>query len=308
MNTSLLLVILVLQVFAVYYLIRTARNLGSKATKNHKVVMQNISQIRVATGEILLNQLSIPDSKDFKAVNWDHVVSLTSHPERFNTLSQTLNSLLAQRLIAKNIYLNIAQEDISKLPNSVKNFESNGLIKINSCENLGPGKKLIPTLKLEKSLPIIVVDDDLIFETDLTLKLMIAHHLSPGTIIASRVHKIIHTPEGKISAYVNWQKNYSLSDGPSMDLFATSGAGTLYKAEFFHSDVTDEKAYTELAFHTDDLWWFIQSKRIGMKTKRLPSQSILNYVDGTQETGLWNNGNKERNDLNLKALIEKYSL
>jgi hypothetical protein len=308
MNTSLLLVILVLQVFAVYYLIRTARNLGSKATKNHKVVMQNISQIRVATGEILLNQLSIPDSKDFKAVNWDHVVSLTSHPERFNTLSQTLNSLLAQRLIAKNIYLNIAQEDISKLPNSVKNFESNGLIKINSCENLGPGKKLIPTLKLEKSLPIIVVDDDLIFETDLTLKLMIAHHLSPGTIIASRVHKIIHTPEGKVSAYVNWQKNYSLSDGPSMDLFATSGAGTLYKAEFFHSDVTDEKTYKELAFHTDDLWWFIQSKRIGTKTKRLPSQSILNYVDGTQETGLWNNGNKERNDLNLKALIEKYSL
>jgi hypothetical protein len=308
MNTSLLLVILVLQVFAVYYLIRTARNLGSKATKNHKVVMQNISQIRVATGEILLNQLSIPDSKDFKAVNWDHVVSLTSHPERFNTLSQTLNSLLAQRLIAKNIYLNIAQEDISNLPNSVKNFESNGLIKINSCENLGPGKKLIPILKLEKSLPIIVVDDDLIFETDLTLKLMIAHHLSPGTIIASRVHKIIHTPEGKVSAYVNWQKNYSLSDGPSMDLFATSGAGTLYKAEFFHSDVTDEKTYKELAFHTDDLWWFIQSKRIGTKTKRLPSQSILNYVDGTQETGLWNNGNKERNDLNLKALIEKYSL
>jgi len=308
MNTSLLLVILVLQVFAGYYLIRTARNLGSKATKNHKVMMENISQIRSATSGILLNQLLIPDSKEFKAVNWEHVISLTSHPARFDTLNQTLNSLLAQRLIAKNIYLNIAQEDLGKLPDSVKDLETSGLIKINTCEDLGPGKKLIPTLKLERSLPIIVVDDDLIFETDLTLKLMIAHHLSPGTIIASRVHKIIHTPEGKISAYINWQKNYSLSDGPSMDLFATSGAGTLYKAEFFHNDVTDEKAYTELAFHTDDLWWFIQSKRIGTKTKRLSGQSILNYVDETQETGLWNNGNKERNDINLKALIEKYSL
>jgi hypothetical protein len=308
MNTSLLLVILVLQVFAVYYLVRTARNLGSKATKNHKVMMENISQIRSATSGILLNQLLIPDSKEFKAVNWEHVISLTSHPARFNTLSQALNSLLAQRLIAKNIYLNIAHEDLGKLPDSVKDLASSGLIKINTCENLGPGKKLIPTLKLEKSLPIIVVDDDLVFETDLTLKLMIAHHLSPGTIIASRVHKIIHTPEGKISAYINWQKNYSLSDGPSIDLLATSGAGTLYKAEFFHSDVTDEKTYTELAFHTDDLWWFIQSKRIGTKTKRLPGQSVLNYVDGTQETGLWNNGNKERNDINLKALIEKYSL
>ena len=308
MNTSLLLVILVLQVFAVYYLIRTARNLGSKATKNHKVMMENISQIRSATSGILLNQLLIPNSKEFKAVNWEHVISLTSHPARFNTLSQTLNSLLAQRLIAKNIYLNIAQEDLGKLPDSVKDLASSGLIKINTCENLGPGKKLIPTLKLERSLPIIVVDDDLIFETDLTLKLMIAHHLSPGNIIASRVHKIIHTPEGKISAYINWQKNYSLSDGPSMDLLATSGAGTLYKAEFFHNAVTDEKAYTELAFHTDDLWWFIQSKRIGTKTKRLPGQSILNYIDGTQEAGLWNNGNKERNDINLKKLIEKYEL
>jgi hypothetical protein len=270
--------------------------------------MENISQIRSATSGILLNQLLIPDSKEFKAVNWEHVISLTSHPARFNTLSQTLNSLLAQRIIAKNIYLNIAQEDLGKLPDSVKDLETSGLIKINTCEDLGPGKKLIPTLKLERSLPIIVVDDDLIFETDLTLKLMIAHHLSPGTIIASRVHKIIHTPEGKISAYINWQKNYSLSDGPSMDLFATSGAGTLYKAEFFHSDVTDEKTYTELAFHTDDLWWFIQSKRIGTKTKRLLGQSILNFIDGTQDDGLWNNGNKERNDLNLKALLEKYSL
>jgi hypothetical protein len=308
MNTSLLLVILAMQVFAVYYLIRTARNLGSKATKNHKVVMGNISQIRAATSEILLNQLLIPDSKEFKAVNWEHVVSLTSYPERFNTLSQTLNSLLAQRLIAKKIYLNIAQEDMSKLPDSVKDFASSGLININACENLGPGKKLIPTLKLEKSIPIIVVDDDLIFDTDLTLKLMIVHHLSPGTIIASRVHKITHTPEGEVSAYSKWQKNYSLSNGPSMDLFATSGAGTLYKADFFHEEVTDEKTYSELAFHTDDLWWFIQSKRVGTKTKRLPGQSVLNYIDGTQEIGLWNNGNKERNDLNLKALMKRYSL
>jgi hypothetical protein len=270
--------------------------------------MGNISQIRAATSEILLNQLLIPDSKEFKAVNWEHVVSLTSYPERFDTLSQTLNSLLAQRLIAKKIYLNIAQEDMSKLPASVKDFASSGLININACENLGPGKKLIPTLKLEKNLPIIVVDDDLIFDTDLTLKLMIVHHLSPGTIIASRVHKITHTPEGDVSAYSKWQKNYSLSNGPSMDLFATSGAGTLYKAEFFHEDVTDEKTYSELAFHTDDLWWFIQSKRVGTKTKRLPGQSVLNYIDGTQEIGLWNNGNKERNDLNLKALMKRYSL
>ncbi len=307
MNTSLLLIILVIQVFTVYYLIRTARNLGSKATKNNRVLMENINPIKSVTGGILLNQLLIPNSKEFKAVDWEHVVSLTSHPARFHTLSRALNSLLMQRLQAKRIYLNIAQEDISKLPDSVTKLASNGIVIINACENLGPGKKLIPTLKLEPNLPIIVVDDDLIFETDLTLKLMIAHHLSPESIVAARVHKIIYTQDGKISEYSNWRKNYSLSDGPSIDLFPTSGAGTLYMAEFFHKDVTDEKTYKELAFHTDDLWWFIQSKRIGTKVKRLPGYNTLNFIEGTQDTGLWSNGNKERNELNLNSLLERYS-
>ncbi|GBL18079.1 hypothetical protein EMGBS2_01480 [Actinomycetota bacterium] len=105
--------------------------------------------------------------------------------------------------------------------------------------------------------------------------------------MASRVHKVSIDHTGKILPYKNWRKNYSLSDGPAGDLFPTSGAGTLYKAEFFHNDVTDEKTYSELAFHTDDLWWFIQSKRVGVKTKRVPGISNLNYIEGTQEDGLW---------------------
>jgi hypothetical protein len=45
MNTTLLLAILALQIFAFYYLVRTARNLGSKATRNHKEVIANLNQI-----------------------------------------------------------------------------------------------------------------------------------------------------------------------------------------------------------------------------------------------------------------------
>jgi hypothetical protein len=180
MNTTLLLAILALQIFAFYYLVRTARNLGSKATRNHKEVIANLNQIKSATGGILLNQLLVPTDKDFRSVNWEHVISLTSHPARFNTLAKSIDSLLSQRLIAKKIYLNIAESDINNLPQAVRDLESGGHIKINTCTDLGPGKKLIPTLRIEKSLPIIVVDDDLFFETDMTLKLMIQHHLTPG--------------------------------------------------------------------------------------------------------------------------------
>ena len=312
MKTTLLLIILALQVFIVFYMVRSARNFGSKSTKYHNELMANINLLKESelksAGNSLLNHLLVPDSKEFKSINWEYVISLTSHPARFDTLDQSLKSLLEQRLTPKKVYLNIAQADIGNLPVAIKSLELGGILKINPCSDLGPGKKLIPTLKAEDSLPIIVVDDDLIFETDLTLKLMIQHHLSPNSVIASRVHKIEIESDGKLSSYSKWRKNYALSDGPASDLFATSGAGTLYKKEFFHKDVMDEATYKDLCFHTDDLWWYVQSKRIGVKTKRLPGFSVLNFIDGTQEDGLWRSGNQDRNDPNLKALLNKYSL
>ena len=308
MNTALLLMILALQIFANYYLIRNARNLGSKSTRYHNELMENINMLRASGESNLLNHLEVPNTEEFRNVSWDHVISLTSHPARFATLHIALDQLLNQHLIPKKIYLNIAQSDLSKLPNKIKELESGGVLKINSCSDLGPGKKLIPTLKLEENLPIIVVDDDLFFETDLTMKLLVQHHLSPKNVVAKRVHKIIYEANGSIASYSKWIKNYSLSNGPASDLFPTSGAGTLYKKEFFHPDVMDEESYKALSLHTDDLWWFVHSKRAGVITKRMAGYSKLEFIDGTQENGLWNTGNKDRNDPNLKSLLSKYSL
>lgn len=308
MNTGLLLLIVVLQLFSIYYLIRTARNLGSKSTKYHKELMENIKMLGASSRGNILNNLVIPNTKEFRNVSWEHVISLTSHPARFTALKTALDQLLNQRLIPNKIYLNIAETDIAKLPAEIKSLESGGILKINPCADLGPGKKLIPTLKLEEKLPIIVVDDDLFFETDLTMKLMAQHHLSPKNIVATRVHKIAYLADGTVAPYSKWTKNYSLSDGPASDFFPTSGAGTVYKKEFFHPDVMDEESYKALSLHTDDLWWYVQSKRAGVITKRMAGYSKLEFIEGTQENGLWNTGNQDRNDPNLKALFNKYSL
>jgi hypothetical protein len=270
--------------------------------------MENVNMLRFSSRGNILNHLAVPNTKEFRNVSWEHVISLTSHPARFATLNIALEQLLNQHLIPKKIYLNISHSDLDKLPSKIKELESGGVVKINACSDLGPGKKLIPTLKLEENLPIIVVDDDLFFETDLTMKLMVQHHLSPKNVVASRVHKISRKADGSIAPYSEWLKNYSLSNGPDADLFPTSGAGTLYKKEFFHPDVMDEESYKTLSLYTDDLWWYVQSKRAGVTTKRLAGYSKLEFIDGTQENGLWNTGNQDRNDPNLKALMNKYSL
>jgi hypothetical protein len=308
MTTALLLVILTLQIFIIFYLVRTARNLGSKSTKHHKELMENVNMLRFSSRGNILNHLAVPNTQEFRNVSWDHVISLTSHPARFATLDVALDQLLNQHLLPKKIYLNIAHSDLAELPSKIKELESGGVVKINACSDLGPGKKLIPTLKLEENLPVIVVDDDLFFETDLTMKLMVQHHLSPKNVVASRVHKISRKADGSIAPYSEWLKNYSLSNGPASDLFPTSGAGTLYKKGFFHPDVMDEESYKNLSLYTDDLWWYVHSKRAGVTAKRMAGYSKLEFIDGTQENGLWNNGNQDRNDPNLKALMNKYSL
>lgn len=308
MNTVLLIVIISIQISTFAYLIRAVRNLGSKSTRYQKELIENINVLRASGRSNLLNHLAVPTTKDFRNLSWDHVISLTSHPGRFSSLAVSLDQLINQHLIPKRIYLNIAESDIAKLPSEIKKMELGGVLKINACADLGPGKKLIPTLKFEDKLPIIVVDDDLIFETDLTMKLMVQHHLSPKNIIASRVHKIAYESDGSIAPYSKWVKNYSLSNGPSGDLFPTSGAGTLYKKEFFHNDVMNEISYKSLSFYTDDLWWYVQSKRNNVITKRLAGYSRLEFIDGTQEIGLWSNGNQERNDPNLKSILAQYSL
>jgi hypothetical protein len=149
MKTILLLIILALQLFAVYYLVRTARTLGSKSTQHHNALMASINLLKEselkATGNSLLNHLLVPDSKEFKNMNWDYVISLTSHPARFNTLGEALKSLLEQRLIPKKIYLNIAEGDIDKLPVAVKSLEAGG---VGSSAGYG-GVPLVATIGLK---------------------------------------------------------------------------------------------------------------------------------------------------------------
>jgi hypothetical protein len=49
----------------------------------------------------------------------------------------------------------------------------------------------------------------------------------------------------------------------------------------------------------------VKSKRIGVKTKRLPGFSVLNFIDGTQEDGLWRSGNKDRITERLKKRMDE---
>ena len=293
------------------YLVKSSRTIGSKLTSYNSKQSKKLHEIETLIHKQDLaikrsNQLLYLPLLIENKVNWDFVVSLTSHQPRFASLTNVLKGLRNQSLAPKEILLNIAVDDFSKLPAEVTELEKNGFITIVQCQDLGPAKKLIPTLGKVKKLPIIVIDDDLEFDADLFLQLMISHHLNPRAIIASRTHRVTVKDSGEIESFANWDKQYCESEGLEKDLLPTSGAGTLFPVGSLHSDAEDAETYVKLSSNTDDLWWYFQARRVGTLVHRIEGFSTLNFVDDSQEVGLWKNGNKERNESNLALLLKEY--
>jgi hypothetical protein len=300
-----------LSVLLLVYLVRGTRELGTKLSKlqssNNKnfneIEQEFIAQAISAKRREQLLYLPFIQSKD---PGWKFEVTVTSHPARFNALATSLAALRTQILQPQSINVFIADTDMAVLPDSIKQLEESGYIKIITCDDLGSGKKLIPALKNQRNLPIITVDDDLYFENDLFLQLMINHYLYPDTIIAARVHQLALNEAGEVLPFSDWHKHYDLTEGPAKDLMPTTGAGTLFPPKALHDDAADSALYTKLSRNTDDLWWYFQARRKGTSVRRLSGLDQLNFIDSTQEVGLWKNGNQDRNEVNLKALLGHY--
>lgn len=308
---ALSLVLGALSVLLLAYLVRGSRQLGTKLSKlesSNNKGFKSIEKLLIAQEALVKrnSQLLYLMQVQRKELDWKFEVSVTSHPNRFNALALSLRALKSQILQPQSINVFIAVTDMAALPESIKELEKSGYIKISPCEDLGSGKKLIPALKVQSNLPVITIDDDLYFENDLFLHLMINHYLYPDAIIAARVHQLAVNDSNDVLPFSAWHKHYDLSEGPSNDLMPTSGAGTLFPPKAMHEDASNAALYRELSHNTDDLWWYFQARRKGTLVRRLSGLDHLNFIDSTQDDGLWKNGNQDRNEVNLKALLAQY--
>ena len=295
------------RVALLFYLIRSLRAIGRKISGLQRSIKENKSDIQRAQSGLLLLQsaLNLNVLPALKEKDWNYTLAFTSHAKRFNTLARFIEQLDGQILKPAKTILTLARDDLAKLDMSTREMIARCGVQILEVEDLGPGKKLIPLLK-NQCEPIIVVDDDLILPLDLTLQLMVQHFSYPKAIIASRAHQVLRDDSGNIQEFSNWPKNVVEINGPSAQLLPTSGAGTLFPNGALSEKALDESRYKDLAFHTDDLWWYFHARAKGTLIRRIPGERKLEFIENTQEEGLWNTGNKARNDTNLKKLISYY--
>lgn len=241
------------------------------------------------------------------------IVSLTSFPARIFQVADVVENMLIQTMRPKKVVLWLAKENfkhgVNDLPIRLLDLQKYGL-EIKWCEqDIRSYKKLIPALEEYPDDLIVTVDDDLIYPLDMIEKLYDAYRKYPNAIIAMRTHRIVFDENNKIRPYREWKMeddSYILE--PRMDLFATTGAGTLFPPHLLHEDATNINEILELCPTADDVWFKFMSLLNHVPVVLAAPIERLQYIDGTQEEGTLWEVNMWNNDLQIADMLKKYEL
>lgn len=194
------------------------------------------------------------------------VVSLTSFPSRMKSLHMVLDSLFNQTIVPKHIYLYLAESQfngIDSVSKQILDFQSKGL-RIFFVKNIYQYKKYVFLQNLNRDMPVITIDDDVIYPPTMIEKLLTFHEKFPDAVVGNRVHQITYDAQGNINPYSLWKKE-CVATLPSHDNFATGVGGVLYPKNFIDSDCINERLILGCAPYADDVWLKINAIKRDIK-------------------------------------------
>lgn len=239
-----------------------------------------------------------------------YVISLTSFPDRMNTISVCIRSILSQTFKPDRVVLWLAENQypnrMKDVPDDVCQLIDKGL-EIRFCEDLRSHKKYYFMMQEEKKACVITCDDDVVYPNNMLELLVQLHEKYPNAVCCNRGHWIKKSNNG-IDRYSTWGFNYH-GDVKVSDLICPTGVGgVLYPPHILSDEVYKKEDIFQLCFAADDLWLKVMALRKGATsaiTAGFPRK--LYVVPGSQAFALnKTNVSENKNDVQLKAILEKY--
>jgi hypothetical protein len=234
------------------------------------------------------------------------IVSLTSYPARFATLSLTLSCLRNQTVVPDRIMLWIARGDLIQFR---KRFgsEIRG-VSVAECDDVRSFTKLVPCLEQFPEAFIVTADDDMYYEPEWLETLVRAFDPLAPTIVCRRAHRIrVDDVTGAPlpQRLWEWDVQDEASRQPSSDLEPTGVAGILYPPGCLHRDATRRDLFLKLCPTSDDMWFYFMARRRGTLCKKTGGIFEQKFWPGSQDQSLWS-VNKTVNDGQIKALVAEF--
>lgn len=220
------------------------------------------------------------------------IVSLTSYPARIHTVGTVVEDLQKQTRKADEIILWLAEEQFPNreedLPNQLRHQMSEGLVTVRWCDDLKSHKKYFYALQEFTDDLVVTVDDDLLYPEQMLENLYQCYLRHPNAVSTVRAHLMIFTEDGTLMPYRDWiQETDVCLDQPSMQLFATGGAGTLYPGGIFKKELFNKEAIRETCLMADDLWLKVMALLSDVPVVVAQEFEDLCYIPGSQEEALY---------------------
>jgi hypothetical protein len=260
---------------------------------------------------LVLHSREFGVAKDIYDTN-ELIVSLTTYGKRLSEVYLTIETIMQQTIKPNKIVLWLG-DDAKKMdiPVTLKNQQKRGL-EIHYCEDIGSYTKLIPSLQKFPGSIIITIDDDCLYNFDIIENLYGAYKNNPSQIYALRLHRMKIRSSHRLEKYSNWVWGYENFDASPLN-FPTGVGGVLYPPHCFAKEVFNKDVYLSICKYADDVWFKATSLMNGFISQKAYTHNkngndfLIN--DNVQDITLAKqNNDKSMNDIQLKAVFDKYDL
>ena len=245
----------------------------------------------------------------------DFVISLTSYPSRINSVHLTVQSLINQTLKPKKIILYLAKQQFVRqeedLPPQLRNLQkSHTNFEVRFVDDdIRPHKKYFYSMQEFKEIPVVIVDDDMIYDRDLCKYLIESYRKWPNCVSCTRANLMTFNQKGLPRIYAAWPMNYRLLlDIPSFQLLPTGVGGVLYPPKSLPAETFDIEKIKNECIDGDDLWLKFMTLKNGIKSVCIKEKITNREIPDSQNTALWKkNVNENKNDITIQKILEGFS-
>lgn len=216
--------------------------------------------------------------------------TLTTFPDRINSVQYTIKSLFNQSIKPDRIVLWLASSEFENVefPDSIKALQKRGL-EIRYCENLFGHKRHYKMTDEQKDNELIIMfDDDIIFPYYIIERLYNKWKQFPNSVICER-GQCIAFKDGEVLNPGHWPVTSKVGvNTPSFRILASPGGGCLVPPHAFYKDSNVSEIIQKYALKTGDIWLMfmaVQNDTKIIRTHRYHRTFILSEEQQTVQLG-----------------------
>lgn len=238
----------------------------------------------------------------------DVIVSLTSFPFRIPRVHLVIECFLRQTILPQKIVLWLSVDQFPEreacLPISLTSLVGD-IFEIRFVEgDIRSHKKYYYALKEFPENPILLVDDDLYYPTDMISQMLNARDAHPQSVIC-RYGSIAKYADGAILPYNEWwDEVQGSSDHPNF--FLGTGGGTLLRLSQLYKDVLNIDLARTLTPLADDVWTNAMINMADTPKYKIPFGLILPIALSQRESLYSKNVLEDNNSIQIRNIIDYY--